>query len=1025
MICFIQINLHGSATAQNLLQQTAAERGAHVQLISEQNWSPDSNCRWVTSTDRKCAVVLTPTSDLTIESSGAGRGFAWLQSRGVRIYSCYNSRSDGEEEYLRFLAEIEHSIRAADQLAQIVIGGDFNAWSLEWGSASNDHRGEQLTALMASLDFLTGNTGSTPTYRRVNAESVIDVTFSRTRSPTALLGWRVLEDIESGSDHSYVEFRLGIPAEEVDLGQIQGWSFRRLNEEALSTHILAVESPTIEQHTSATTAADHLGEYLKSACDASMPRRIPLARARRPVHWWSKDIADLRLAMTEHRRAFQRSVRRRDELATREALLLGYRAKRKDLRKAIRDAQEKSWSDLCKAVEDDPWGLPYRIVSRKIGRTRPGVEARGREEQIADHLFPDLPNTDWSQEPLPLEDSAPETAPEFTLEELQEASRRLPSGKATGPDGVPNEILRTVSRLRPRVLLDVYNVCLTRREFPTTWKTARLVLLHKGPGKPILDHSSYRPLCMLDSVGKLLERLLLTRLNEHLDATGQRSENQYGFRRGRSTEDAIGRVIEIARGAAQGATQHRDLCVVVSLDVKNAFNTAPWCLIDAALRKRKVPQYLNVMIRSYLTNRELQVGDSQARRSVTCGVPQGSVLGPALWSAFYDDLLDTDMPPGVQLVAFADDVALIGTARTGELAGVLINPALEIVSNWMHNHGLKLAPQKSEAAVLTTKYRYNDPVLYVEGHRVPVKSKIRYLGVELDTRLSFTAHVATAAKKAFEAARSIGRLMPNLGGPSQAKRKLLSSVVNSKLLYASPVWADGATRTAKNRNAMSSSQRPIALRTIRAYKTVSTDASLIIASMIPADLLATERSRIRRRREEADPTETYTIIVKQERAITIGAWQRRWDRSDKGRWTHRVLPNIERWMGTSAQVTTYHLTQCLTGHGCFRSYLHRMHRAEDSSCAHCGDADDTAQHTIFECTHWADKREKMRPFLNGRLPTADDVSDILCGPVGLETQNPNVRDAARRVKIEFTSMVESILTEKEEEERLRQRIERE
>lgn len=63
----------------------------------------------------------------------------------------------------------------------------------------------------------------------------------------------------------------------------------------------------------------------------------------------------------------------------------------------------------------------------------------------------------------------------------------------------------------------------------------------------------------------------------------------------------------------------------------------------------------------------------------------------------------------------------------------------------------------------------------------------------------------------------------------------------------------------------------------------------------------------------------------------------------------------------------------------------------------------------------------MRPFLNGRLPTADDVSEILCGP--LEAQNPNVRDAARRVKIEFTSMVESILTEKEEEERIRQRFE--
>lgn len=158
------------------------------------------------------------------------------------------------------------------------------------------------------------------------------------------------------------------------------------------------------------------------------------------------------------------------------------------------------------------------------------------------------------------------------------------------------------------------------------------MLLHKGPGKSVSEPSSYRPLCMLDSTGKLLERLILTRLNDHLDSTGLRSPYQYGFRRGRSTEDAIKRLLVTAQGVAQGAARNGDLCVAVSLDVRNAFNTAPWRRIDAALREKKVPSYLIRLIRSYFQDRSILVGQTLLRRSTTCGVPQGSVLGPALWN---------------------------------------------------------------------------------------------------------------------------------------------------------------------------------------------------------------------------------------------------------------------------------------------------------------------------------------------------------------------------------------------------------
>lgn len=94
----------------------------------------------------------------------------------------------------------------------------------------------------------------------------------------------------------------------------------------------------------------------------------------------------------------------------------------------------------------------------------------------------------------------------FTIEELKEASRRLPAGKSPGADGVPNEILRVVASAKPSIFLNTFNACWRGKRFPARWNAARLILIHKGPRKPVGDLSSFRPLCMLDGVGKMLER---------------------------------------------------------------------------------------------------------------------------------------------------------------------------------------------------------------------------------------------------------------------------------------------------------------------------------------------------------------------------------------------------------------------------------------------------------------------------------------------------------------------------------------
>ena len=205
------------------------------------------------------------------------------------------------------------------------------------------------------------------------------------------------------------------------------------------------------------------------------------------------------------------------------------------------------------------------------------------------------------------------------------------------------------------------------------------------------------------------------------------------------------------------------------------------------------------------------------------------------------------------------------------------------------------------------------------------------------------------------------------------------------------------------------------------YRTVSADGSSLLASMVPADIVANERARMRRRLDDQDEITPKSGIKRQERAISITAWQARWDRSPNARWTHRLLPDVGRWLSKPPLSLTYHLTQVLSGHGCFRSYLHDKDRAVDSYCYYCMDPDDTVEHTVFACPRWLDDRARMTEILR-RPPNAADVQEILCGPSLVDLPEETIARQrlllqSRTNRNELIAMIESIMSTKEDDER--------
>jgi len=116
------------------------------------------------------------------------------------------------------------------------------------------------------------------------------------------------------------------------------------------------------------------------------------------------------------------------------------------------------------------------------------------------------------------------------------------------------------------------------------------------------------------------------------------------------------------------------------------------------------------------------------------------------------------------------------------------------------------------------------------------------LGVELSQVLGFKKHIEKASAKAISTSPSLARLMPNIGGATQLKRKLLATVIHSQLLYAAPIWANDL-EFERNVNIILKPQRTIALRVAMAYRTVSTQAIVVVAGFLPSHLMAQERQR--------------------------------------------------------------------------------------------------------------------------------------------------------------------------------------
>ncbi|KAH8415753.1 hypothetical protein KR222_006686 [Zaprionus bogoriensis] len=253
------------------------------------------------------------------------------------------------------------------------------------------------------------------------------------------------------------------------------------------------------------------------------------------------------------------------------------------------------------------------------------------------------------------------------------------------------------------------------------------------------------------------------------------------------------------------------------------------------------------------------------------------------------------------------------------------------------------------------------------------KRAIKYLGVMIDTKLYFKEHLKYMNEKAVTLYSALSRIMLNTRAPKQERRRLLMSSTRAAMLYAAPVFHEALKKPSYYREA-NSTYRLCAIRVACAFRTVSDEATMLIAGMIPFSELVEKAKKLRETESSSSSSRG------QARRESMLRWKRSWTASSKGRWTYSLIPEVEPWILRKHGQVTYYLTKVLSGHGCFRAYLKRFTIEKNDECTWCGrGVMEDAQHVLFECSRLHSQRLQLKRVTGTTILVANLVPLMLNG----------------------------------------------
>lgn len=377
---------------------------------------------------------------------------------------------------------------------------------------------------------------------------------------------------------------------------------------------------------------------------------------------------------------------------------------------------------------------------------------------------------------------------EFEAVEKSEVLKCLNSIKsnAVGSDLISLTMLQLVSDDLVDHITFIFNQCLAQSVFPDVWKTARVIPLAKVSNPQ--DFDELRPISLLPVLSKVLEKIMYGQLSKYLLDNNIIPSCQSGFREGHSTTTALTTIVDdLFRATDEGMVS----CLVM-LDYSKAFNTMDPRVLCDKLRYFGFSKSSIDLLRSYLTERFQAVTyNSQDSKPLPLfyGVPQGTILGPLMFSLYISDFHSVVKDCTVH--HYADDTQIYLSFKPDQ-ADVedIINNDLESLVDISAAHNLKLNANKSYALFFGSRDRreiaQSTIAVSVNGERLPVRNEAKNLGLWMDCDLRFTKHVNQLCQSSYNTLRQLYPHRKVMS--SNLKLQLCESLILSRLSYCDSVY---------------------------------------------------------------------------------------------------------------------------------------------------------------------------------------------------------------------------------------------